>query len=30
MLNHQRGVEIIGLGCERKSDFESAKKRSQT
>lgn len=24
--NHQRGVEIIGLGFERKSDFESAKK----
>jgi peroxiredoxin len=24
--NHQRGVEIIGLGFERKDDFESAKK----
>lgn len=24
--NHQRGVEIIGLGFERKNDFESAKK----
>ena len=24
-LNHQRGVEIIGLGFERKDDFESAK-----
>ena len=23
--NHQRGVEIIGLGFERKNDFESAK-----
>ncbi len=25
-VNHQRGVEIIGLGFERKDDFESAKK----
>lgn len=25
-LNHKRGVEIIGLGFERKNDFESAKK----
>ena len=25
-LNHQRGVEIIGLGFERKDDFESAKR----
>jgi peroxiredoxin len=24
--NHERGVEIIGLGFERKNDFESAKK----
>ena len=24
--NHERGVEIIGLGFERKGDFESAKK----
>lgn len=24
--NHQRGVEIIGLGFERKNDFESARK----
>jgi len=25
-VNHERGVEIIGLGFERKDDFESAKK----
>jgi thiol-disulfide isomerase/thioredoxin len=28
--NHQRGVEIIGLGFERKSDFESARKSLST